>query len=177
MQSAFILLAVLVIPSFAYGQEAGWHYSPLPDEGDRASLGCASQSTPEDYACLAVRCEDDFSHALYVYASAPAIPGTSWRLTIDEIVYELSTEKGPGPYGLRISGDVTEIIDALKNGALAYIELSGVPEAAAHAIPLDGSFYAINEAFAFCAPRNPVVHQDDAPLPETAPSGPSAENS
>ena len=39
-------VALLFGVSPALAQEAGWHYSPFPAEGDRATLGCSYGATP-----------------------------------------------------------------------------------------------------------------------------------
>ena len=61
------LLIGFATPTLA--QEAGWHYSLLPGEGDRAALGCSYDATPQRYTCLAVRCEDDFSVGIHIHTS------------------------------------------------------------------------------------------------------------
>jgi hypothetical protein len=148
-----LILALLVLPAAA--QEPGWHYSPLPDEGDRATLGCALGSTPERYACIAVRCEDDYSTGVHIHTSRPESDAGRWAITIDKETRSFDAEAAE-PYGARLVGDYSWVLDNLANGAVAYLEPeagSGMP---ANHIALDGSLYAINAALAFCAPRVPV---------------------
>lgn len=148
-----MLLALLGAPAAA--QEAGWHYSPLSGEGDRATLGCALGSTPDAYACIAVRCEDDYSTGVHIHTSRPEGDAGSWAITIDKETRSFDAVAAE-PYGARLVGDYSWVLDNLAHGAVAYLEPengSGMP---ANHIALDGSFYAINAALAFCAPRVPV---------------------
>lgn len=148
-----LILALLALP--AMGQEAGWHYSPLPGEGDRATLGCALNSTPDTYACIAVRCEDDFSTGVHIHTSRPETDAGRWAITIDKETRSFDAVAAE-PYGARLTGDISWLLDNLAHGAVAYLEPelgSGMP---ANHIALDGSLYAINAALAFCAPRVPV---------------------
>ncbi len=148
-----MLLALLCAPAAA--QEAGWHYSPLSGEGDRATLGCALGSTPDAYACIAVRCEDDYSTGVHIHTSRPEGDAGRWAITIDKETRSFDAVAAE-PYGARLVGDYSWVLDNLAHGAVAYLEPedgSGMP---ANHIALDGSFYAINAALAFCAPRVPV---------------------
>lgn len=146
------LMLLLPIAASPRAQEAGWHFSPLPGEGDRATLGCALGSTPQVFACLAVRCEDDFSTGAYIYTSRPQGDAGNWNITIDKQTRAFPAVAG-SPYGGRLSGDVAWVLDNLRNGAVAYLQpADGSPVPANH-IPLDGSLYAINHALAWCAPR------------------------
>ena len=152
-QGLILALPLLVLPAIA--QEAGWHYSPLPGEGDRATLGCALNSTPEVYACIAVRCEDDFSTGVHIHTSRPESDAGRWAITIDKETRTFDAEAAE-PYGARLVGDYSWVLENLANGAVAYLEPengSGMP---ANHIALDGSLYAINAALAFCTPRVPV---------------------
>ena len=147
------LLLLLAAPAAA--QEAGWHYSPLPGEGDRAALGCALGSTPQTYACLAIRCEDDFSAGVHIHTSRPTGDVGDWAITVDKETRSFTAEAAE-PYGARLIGDFSWVLHNLSHGAVAYLApADGSPMPANH-IPLDGSLYAINAALAFCAPRVPV---------------------
>lgn len=152
-QALILGLALLAAPAVA--QQPGWHYSPLPGEGDRAALGCSLHATPEVYACIAVRCEDDFSTGIHIHTSRPAGDFGDWTITIDKETRAFSAEAA-APYGARIVGDISWLRHGLANGAVAYLEPSdglGVPD---NHIALDGSLYAINSALAFCTARVPV---------------------
>jgi len=150
---ALTLLAWLAAPAAA--QQAGWHYSPLPGEGDRAALGCALDSTPKIFACIAVRCEDDLTTGVHIHTSRPDGDAGSWAITIDKETRSFAAEAAE-PYGARLVGDFSWVLHNLGHGAVAYLEPeSGIGMPANH-IPLDGSLYAINSALAFCAPRVPV---------------------
>ncbi|MDB5529744.1 MAG: hypothetical protein JWR51_2847 [Devosia sp.] len=150
-----IIVAALMLAAPVWAQEAGWHYSPLPGEGDRAALGCASGSTPENYACVAVRCEDDFGVGLHLYTSRSEGDAGDWVVDIDEDAHPVSAQTDTGPYGARITGDGTALRDGLEQGAVAYLQpKSGSPLELA-VIPLSGSLTAINNALAYCAPRVP----------------------
>lgn len=152
-QALIGMLALLALP--AAGQEAGWHYSPLPGEGDRATLGCALGSTPQSYACIAVRCEDDFTTGVHIHTSRGVSDAVRWTITVDKETRSFDAAEAH-PYGARLTGDFSWVLHNLANGAVAYLEPEdglGVP---VNHIALNGSLYAINAALAFCAPRIPV---------------------
>lgn len=150
-----VIVAALLLMAPVQAQEAGWHYSPLPGEGDRAALGCASGSTPQTYACIVVRCEDDFSVGLHLYTSRSEGDVGDWVVDIDEDVHPVSTQTDAGPYGATITGDTTTLRDGLEQGAAAYLQpKSGAPLKLA-VIPLSGSLATITQALAYCAPRVP----------------------
>jgi hypothetical protein len=158
-QALIAALALLAVPTAA--QEAGWHYSPLSGEGDRATMGCALDSTPQNYACIVVRCEDDFSTGVHIHTSRKTGDAGRWAITVDKETRSFDAEAAQ-PYGARLVGDFSWVLDNLANGAIAYLEPKdglGVP---ANHIALDGSLYAINAALAFCAPRVPVEPNADA---------------
>jgi hypothetical protein len=138
----------------ALAQEAGWNYSPYPGEGDRAAMGCTGGSTPDRHVCLAVRCEDDYSVALYVKTTRAGGDVGEWTIQIDDAALALVAEPAPGLlYGGRFTGEVATIIEALKNGAVAFLDpVEGEPPSD-NGINLSGSLYAINQALFFCAPR------------------------
>lgn len=147
-------LAALASPALA--KEAGWHYSPLEGEGDRAALGCAAGSTPDEFVCLAVRCEDDFGVGLHIYTSRPGGDAGRWRIDIDkEDGHEIDAKADGSPYNARIEGNVTPLVEALKNGGIAYLDPKAGAELPKNGISLDGSLYVINQALYFCAPRVP----------------------
>ncbi|MHA6689652.1 hypothetical protein [Devosia sp. A449] len=144
-----LMLAMLLTPAMA--QEPGWHYSPLPGEGDRATLGCALGSTATAFTCIAVRCEDDFSAGVHLHTSRADDAGR-WAITIDKETRGFVAEAA-APYGARLTGDVSWVLDNLANGAVAYLAPEDGSAMPANHIALDGSLYAINRALAFCAPR------------------------
>lgn len=152
MKRAILVLAMAVtVPALA--QEAGWHYSPLSGEGDRAALGCSANSTPVDFSCIAVRCEDDHSVALHIHTSRAGGDDGSWTLQFDrEFAMPIEAEATDGPYGARVVGDVAPLVDLLRVSGLVYLDR---PDNApiARQIPLTGSLNAINRALFFCAPR------------------------
>ena len=149
---AGVTLLVLLGPAGA--QEAGWHYSPYPGEGDRAALGCAYGSTPEIHTCIAVRCEDDFTVALHLDTTRLGGDAGRWQLEIDNEDFNVTAVGVEGsPYSAKISGDVSAIIEAIKNGVSLFLDpLDGSPVPSS-GIGLAGSLYAINQALFFCAPR------------------------
>ncbi len=158
------LVVGLATPTHA--QEAGWHYSPLPGEGDRATLGCSYGATPETFTCLAVRCEDDFTIGLHIHTSRADGDAGAWVLEFDkegERIPVTAVADG-SPYHARIEGDVTPILDLLKNSGLIYLDpVAGPP--IDRAISLSGSLYAINQALYFCAPRkSPPSGNEVAPV-------------
>jgi hypothetical protein len=143
-------VGLMMATAAALGQEPGWSYSPLPGEGDRAALGCNREATAEAFTCLAVRCEDDFGVGMHIHSSLPAVG--AWAVTIDrELTVPVVAEPSDAPYSARIVGDVTELIEALKNGGIAYLDAADGSVSAQ--IRLGGSLGAINQALFFCAPR------------------------
>ena len=154
LRSAAFLISMLAVAP-AQAQEAGWHYSPLSREGDRATLGCASGSTAQDYACIAVRCEDNFAVGLYLHTSRPEGDVGPWAIDIDKDHGQFAAIADAAPYGARIDGDLAWLRDGLEQGAVAYLQpLTGQP--LPHSlIPLGGSLAAITQALAYCAPRVP----------------------
>ena len=148
------VVAALAAPTLA--QESGWHYSPLPGEGDRAAMGCSYGSTPEQHACLVVRCEDDFSVGLHIHTSRAGGDVGLWHIEFDKGDPRLEVEAvaDGSPYAARIVGDVTPLLEALKNGAVVYLDPATGPPLE-RAISLNGSLYVINQALYFCAPKVP----------------------
>jgi hypothetical protein len=148
-------LAALASPAIA--QEAGWHYSPLEGEGDRAALGCSYGATAQSYTCLAVRCEDDFSIGLHIHTSRVGEDAGRWVLEFDKEGdrFPVTATADGSPYRARIDGDVAPLLEALKNDGLVYLDpAEGAP--LDRAISLSGSLYVINQALYFCAPKVPV---------------------
>ena len=151
------LAAVLALTAPAAAQEAGWHYSPLPGEGDRAALGCTYGSTPERFACLAVRCEDDFRTGVHVHTSRAGGDKGRWDLEFDKEGehFPVTAVADGSPYGARIEGDVGPLLEQLKNAGLVYLDpQDGLP--IDRAISLAGSLAAINRALFYCAPKVPA---------------------
>jgi len=149
------LVVSLAQPALA--QESGWHYSPLPGEGDRAALGCSAGATPQRFTCLAVRCEDDFSVGLHIHTSRADGDAGRWTLEFDKEGerFPVTAVKDTSPYHARIEGDVPPILALIRNSGLVYLDPdSGLP--LDRAISLTGSLAAINQALYFCAPKSPV---------------------
>lgn len=139
----------------AGAQEPGWSYSPLPGEGDRAALGCGLQASPEAFACIAVRCEDDYSTGVHIFTSRPQGDGGRWAITVDKETRTFTAEAAE-PYGARLTGDFSWVLFNLANGAVAYLEPEDGSAMPDNHIALDGSLYAINRALGYCAPRVPA---------------------
>jgi hypothetical protein len=152
-----LLLAVMGLAAPpAAAQRAGWTYSPLPGEGDRAAMGCALESSASDFACLAVRCEDDFSVGLYIHTSLGPADIGPWRITVDKEERAFAGEAAAAGYGARLTGDTDWLLDGLKQGAAAFLDAGERARLSRNFIPLDGSLYTINRALAYCAPRTPA---------------------
>lgn len=146
----------LLLPAPSLAQQAGWHYSPFDGEGDRAALGCAYGSDAAVFTCLAVRCEDDFSVGLHIHTSRPGGDAGSWRLDIDRERFALEARPDGSPYHARVEGEVAGLLDALRHGAVAYLDPASGAPVSRNGIALEGSLYAINQALYFCAPKVPV---------------------
>jgi hypothetical protein len=168
-----LVLATLATAPLA-AQEAGWHYSALPGEGDRATLGCDRDATPAQYSCLAVRCEDDFSIGIYVHSSRHENLGR-WEMTVDSENLIAITVSGPGPYGAKITGKSDWLLERLLQGSFVYLRHSADEQAPFRYISLSGSLYAINHALAWCAPRLPTGEQ--IPTTDVTPSNQNGEQS
>lgn len=161
--SAPLFLVLAAVPASA--ERPGWHYSPLTGEGDRATLGCDREANDTAFTCLAVRCEDNYSVGVYVHSNRADDTGI-WDMTLDREPRELvAGPAGGAPYGGRFTADdAAWLVDRIRHGTFVYLRplaASGQPYAF---IDLSGSFYAVNEALAWCAPRLPAAE----PMP---PSG------
>jgi hypothetical protein len=148
------LVALVVFASPAFAQEPGWHYSPLPGEGDRAAMGCSHAATPDSHTCLVVRCENDFTVGVHIHTSRARGDAGKWLLEFDkgDPRFDVTAAADDTPYGARIEGEVVPIIEALKNGAMVYLDPED-DEPMDRGISLSGSLYVINQALYFCAPR------------------------
>ena len=156
-----LILALALLAAPVAAQEPGWHYSPLPGEGDRATLGCARDATPEDFICLAVRCEDDFSTGIHIHTGRPDVLG-SWEMTLDRENASFVAEPSDGPYGGRFIERADWLLERIAQGTFIYLRHANDPGSFAY-IDLGGSLYAINSALAFCAPRvSPANEPNDA---------------
>lgn len=154
-RTAALTVLVLMSAQPALGQQPGWRYSPLPGEGDRASMGCASGATPEGFTCLAVRCEDDFSTGIHIYASRPEGVEGQWEVTLDRETRSLNVIAAQ-PYGGRVVDEDGWLMDGLRHGTFVYLRHKDDTEGAFAHIDLAGSFRAIEEALQWCAPRVPA---------------------
>ncbi len=164
-----VLLFSVSLSLPAVAQEAGWHYSPLPGEGDRASLGCAPESTPESFACVAVRCEDDYSTGIHIHTSRPEGDVGEWLLTIDRENLKVETVASDAPYGAQIVDETEWLLERLKQGTFVYLQPETGTQPPTNPVSLAGSLYAINSALTWCAPRLSPVNED-ADEPTGAPS-------
>lgn len=147
-----IFFQILTMP--VSGHEAGWHYSPIPAEGDRATLGCDRNATPNNFTCVAVRCEDDFSTGIYVHTSRANALGT-WEVTVDKENAILVAEPSSAPYSGRVLKNAEWLLDRVRQGTFIYLRHADDPEKGFAYIGLGGSLYAINDALSYCAPRVP----------------------
>jgi hypothetical protein len=157
-RAALIALLLLIQPALA--QTAGWHFSPLAGEGDRAAMGCARGSTPQDFTCLVVRCEDDFTTGLHLYASRFGGAAGTWTMTLDREDKSFVAEASDGPYGAQIRQDADFLLDRLRHGTFVYLRHSEDQYAPFAFISLAGSMTTINEALYWCAPRVPRAEQN-----------------
>lgn len=145
-----LALALLAAPAMA--QEAGWHYSPLPGEGDRATLGCDRDASPAAYTCLAVRCEDDYSTGIHIHTSRAEVLGT-WDMTLDRENASVVAEVADAPYGGRFVARADWLLERIEQGTFIYLRHADDDAGAYAYIDLGGSLFAVNAALAYCAPR------------------------
>lgn len=139
------------------GQEPGWRYSPLPGEGDRAAMGCDREATEKSFACLAVRCEDDFSVGVHVHSSRDDGDVGRWEMTVDRENFEGGAMASDAPYGARFGPeDAQWLEERLRQGTFVYLRHADDADSGFRFIDLTGSLRAINTALYYCAPRVPV---------------------
>ncbi len=160
--AALIGLTLLCVGPAA-GQQPGWQYSPLHGEGDRASMGCARESNANEFACLVVRCEDDYAVGLHVYTSRPAGDAGTWEMTLDRETRLIDTIAGTSPYGARLDDPDGWLLDGLRHGTFVYLRHDDDMDKAFVFIDLSGSFRSIAEALHWCAPRVPPGEQIESP--------------
>lgn len=146
-----LLPLLMALP--AHGQEAGWHISPLPGEGDRASMGCARGSNMAEFSCLVVRCEDDYATGLHVYSSRDGGSQGRWEMTLDRETRVLNALADGSPYGGRLDDGDGWLLDGLRHGTFVYLRYVEDTAGAFAYIDLTGSYRAIGEALYWCAPR------------------------
>ena len=151
-RTRILIVAALLSVGPTMAQEPGWHYSPLPGEGDRATLGCDRDATQDEFTCLAVRCEDDYSAGIHIFTSRAVADGT-WEMTLDRENRSAVVQSGVGPYGGRFSADEAWLLERLQQGTFVYLRHVDDSAAPFRFIALTGSLYAINAALAWCAPR------------------------
>ncbi|CAN7590571.1 hypothetical protein [Devosia sp. LjRoot3] len=156
--AGLILFLVMAQPAFA--QAPGWQFSPLSGEGDRAAMGCAREATQENFTCLVVRCEDDFSNGVHVHSSRFGGDAGTWEMTLDREDRSFIAEKSGSPYGARIREDADLLLDRLRHGTFVYLRHSGDEHAPFAFIDLNGSMKTIAEALYWCAPRVPPQEQN-----------------
>lgn len=159
-----VCLALLAAPAMA--QQPGWHYAPLPGEGDRAALGCSRDTTPQAFTCLAVRCEDDFSTGVHVHTSRPQTLGT-WEMTIDRENATFVAVPSRAPYGGRFIDRAEWLLERIEQGTFIYLRHAGDVGGDYAYIDLGGSLDAVHRALAYCAPRVPTnePNADDGVIP------------
>ena len=117
--AGLIVLLGLVQPAVA--QAPGWQFSPLSGEGDRAAMGCSRDATPQNFTCLVVRCEDDFSTGVHVHSSRFGGDAGRWTMTLDREDRAFIAEKSDSPYGARINEDADLLLDRLRHGTVVYM--------------------------------------------------------
>ncbi|MBF0680030.1 MAG: hypothetical protein IR164_13940 [Devosia sp.] len=150
----------LLLSAPAVAQMPGWQFSPLPGEGDRAAMGCDRDSTAADFACVVVRCEDDYSTGLHLFSNrTPNALGT-WKLTLDREDRTIEVIPDIAPYSGRVATETDWLLDRLKQGSYIYLRHSTDENAPFRFISLAGSFAAIHEALYWCAPRVSPTEQN-----------------
>lgn len=158
-----LALALVMLAQPALAQTPGWSFSPLPGEGDRASLGCARETTATEFTCLAVRCEDDFSTGMHIHTSRFGGGVGSWSLTLDREDYTIEAVADPGPYSARVLDPEGWLLERLRHGTFIYLRHEDDAQAGFSYIDLGGSYQAIAEALYWCAPKTPAGEQKADP--------------
>ncbi len=153
-----LLPLLMALP--VHGQEAGWRISPLPGEGDRASMGCARGSSAAEFNCLVVRCEDDYTTGLHVHSSRAGGAAGRWEMTLDRENRVLEAHADGSPYGARLDDGEGWLLDGLRHGTFVYLRHVEDEESEFAFIDLGGSYRAISEALYWCAPRVPPSEQN-----------------
>ncbi len=121
-------------------------------------MGCARDSDANAFACLVVRCEDDYSTGLHVHTSRPGGSAGTWEMTLDREARQIDAI-GASPYGARLVDPDGWLLDGLRHGTFVYLRHSQDMEDAFAFIDLSGSFRSIAEALQWCAPRVPPDEQ------------------
>lgn len=147
----------------ALAQSPGWGFSPLPGEGDRAAMGCDRAARPDDFFCVVVRCEDDFSPGLHLYTSRVSGALGRWVLTLDREERQIEIAEVVPPYSGRIVAADGWLLERIRQGAYIYLRHAQDDEAPFRFISLSGSLLAIEEALYWCAPRLPPSEQNVLP--------------
>jgi hypothetical protein len=153
-----LILALCLVAAPAGAQQAGWHYSPLPGEGDRAALGCDRDATPDSFTCLVVRCEDDFTTGVYLHTSRPDVLG-AWDMTLDRENASFVAEPSGAPYGGRFVEDADWLLERIAQGTFIYLRHVDDRAGSFAYIDLTGSLHAVTSALAFCAARLPAPNE------------------
>lgn len=158
MRAGRAILAVVfsVLAGPALAQVPGWSYSPLPAEGDRASMGCDREAGPEAFTCLAVRCEDDYLAGVHVHSSRAQGDAGHWEMNIDRENRLSLAMPSEAPYGARFLEDGEWLLERIRHGGYVILRHTDDTESGFAFIDLAGSFRAVHEALAFCAPRLPA---------------------
>lgn len=154
---------VLSLASALGAMEPGWQISPVPGEGDRASLGCSRDTSDTDFACLAVRCEDDFTVGVHVYSSRLGGSAGRWEMTLDREERSFQTSEVASPYGAKFDDKDGVLLDRIRHGTFIYLRHAEDEHAPFRYLDLSGSFRAIEEALLWCAPRVPPAEQNSEP--------------
>lgn len=140
-------------------QIAGWSYSPLPGEGDRASMGCDGEARADDFTCLVVRCADDFTITIHPYSSRQKPTGI-WQITLDREARQMQAIADETPYGAHFAVDGDWLLDRLRHGTFVYLRHESDADPGFAHINLSGSFRAIAQALYWCAPRISPIEQN-----------------
>jgi hypothetical protein len=151
---AVAILAPMLLSAVA-AREPGWSYSRLPGEGDRAAAGCTTASDEGQFACLVVRCEDDFTVGIYVDTHLDDLGVGEWQIGVDKVEMIFTAVHTNSPYDAKLLGDTAWLLDGLKQGAVAYLLPSTFRIPDSGLIQLQGSLLEINSALSHCAPREP----------------------
>lgn len=126
-------------------------------------MGCDRKARRDEFVCLAVRCEDDFTTGVHVHTSRPDSLG-GWEMTLDRENARYVARPSNAPYGGRFIEGADWLLDRIAQGTFIYLRHADDRAGSFAYIDLTGSLRAINSALAFCAPRvpAPIEPNDDA---------------
>lgn len=142
---------------------AQWRASPFAGEGSRAAIGCSESGNDDTWLCLAVRCDAPGSIGLYLeLTNLDVTDGFVIEIGDQRFAVTGSKDTEDAPYRNRLTGDVAQVVAALKSGSKALLDRPQYAFSPGFdTIPLGGSTRAISAVERHCG-TGPTAQSDDA---------------